>query len=217
MKRILRFIKSIVFKVRKVPNEISHNQDLGIYFNESFANILETWGEDHVWNEIQLLLANSHGKVLDIACGTGIVIKKLESNKNIEVWGFDISDLLINRAIQKGIDPLKLKVMDATKTDYPDLFFDYSYSIGSLEHFSEDGIIQFINESYRYTKYASFHKIPVSRSGMDEGWIKTIQTYFNNSEKWWEGKFRTSYSKVLIINSGWKDDISIGKWFICYK
>jgi len=190
-------------------------QKLDLYFTEDFADILETWGESHVWNEIQMFLANCNGIVLDIACGTGITMQKLEKNKRIEVWGFDISDLLINRAINKGIDHDRLKVMDATKTSYPDLFFDYSYSIGSLEHFSESGICDFIKETKRYTKKASFHQIPVSKSKKDEGWITTTQSYFNNSENWWLIKFKESYSEVLVINSGWSDTQSDGKWFVC--
>ena len=192
-------------------------QDLDLYFTEGFANVLENWGENHVWFEIQLLLANCVGKVLDIACGNGIVIKKLEINPKIQVFGFDISNLLIEHAIIKGIDKDKLKVMDATNTDYPDLAFDYSYSIGSLEHFTESGIVAFIAESSRYTKTGSFHMIPVSRSEKNEGWIKLTQSYYNNSETWWLEKFKKSFSFVIMINSGWNDTISNGRWYLCYK
>ena len=46
-------------------------QDLDLYWTDDMAKVLDEWGEDNVWNEIQLLLANCEGKVLDIACGTG--------------------------------------------------------------------------------------------------------------------------------------------------
>jgi ubiquinone/menaquinone biosynthesis C-methylase UbiE len=198
-----------------IAGNSKNEQDLNPYYSEEFAKILEIWGETHVWNEIQLLLANCSGKVLDIACGTGIVMKRLEKFENIEVHGFDISDLLIEKAQKKGLK--HLSVQDATKPDYDDLEFDFSYSIGSLEHFTEEGIVAFLKEASRYTKKASFHMIPVSRTGKNEGWIKTIQTYFNNSEEWWLDKFKASFRKVEIVNSSWDDSISFGRWFICYK
>ena len=93
------------------------------------AKILDEWGENNVWNEIQLLLANCKGKVLDIACGTGKTIEILKKFNEIEVYGCDISELLIQKGINRGIPNEFLKVCDATKTNYLDNEFDYSYSI----------------------------------------------------------------------------------------
>lgn len=192
-------------------------QDLDMYWDPEYAKILEEWGKDNTWNEIQMILVSCRGKVLDIACGTGITIKLLEKYPNLELHGFDISDLLIKKAIEKNIPQNRLKVADATKTDYADNEFDYSYSIGSLEHFTFEGIDDFVKESARFTKTASFHMIPVSRSGKDEGWMKTMQSFFNNSEEWWYAKFKKHFSTVYYIPSKWEDDISYGRWFICIK
>ena len=165
-----------------------------------------------------MLLLNCSGKVLDIACGTGVTIELLSKYNNLEVYGCDISDFLIDKAIERGIDKKYLQVCDATKMDiYENDFFDYSYSIGSLEHFTEDGILKFILETHRITKNISFHMLPVSRSEKNEGWIKTLQSFHNNTVEWWQEKFKLKYSKFDIINSGWKDNISIGKWFVCFK
>lgn len=193
-------------------------QDLDLYWDPKYAQALEEWGKDNTWNEIQMFLANCSGNVLDIACGTGVTIKLIEKNNpDCVIYGFDISELLISKAIEKGIPSSRLKVADATKTPYESGSFDYSYSIGSLEHFTEDGIAQFIAESARLTKKISFHMIPVSRSGKNEGWLKTIQSFFNNSEDWWMGKFRKNYSRVYSIPSKWEDAISFGRWFVCIK
>ena len=135
-------------------------QDLDMYWDPEYAKILEEWGKDNTWNEIQMILVSCRGKVLDIACGTGITINLLEKYPNLELHGFDISDLLIKKAIEKNIPQNRLKVADATKTDYVDNEFDYSYSIGSLEHFTFEGIDDFVKESARFTKTASFHMIP---------------------------------------------------------
>ena len=195
----------------------SSNQDLNLYWNEAFSKILETWGEDNAWNEIQLILASCKGKVLDIACGTGITMDILKKYNQLELYGVDISDFLIDKAIEKNIPKERLKVADATAENYLENEFDYSFSIGSLEHFTEEGIIKFIEQSYRITKKVSYHMIPVSKSNLDEGWTKTTQSFFNNSEEWWLEKFKTKFSKVYYIPSKWEDRISYGRWYICVK
>jgi ubiquinone/menaquinone biosynthesis C-methylase UbiE len=195
----------------------SGKQDLDVYWDPEMAAVLETWGTGNAWNEIQLLLANVRGTVIDIACGTGKVMSILGDYSNLEVHGFDISDFLIQKAIDRGIPRERLRIADATKTEYPDDAFDYGYSIGSLEHFTESGIGEFVAETKRYTRRASFHQIPTSRSGRDEGWIKTLQSYHNNSIDWWLARFRTSYDTVRVLDSAWNDKISVGKWFVCVK
>ena len=193
------------------------HQELDVYWDTEMAKMLETWGEGNVWSEIQFLMATCNGRVLDIACGTGKTMEIISQFRDVEVFGIDISDFLINKAIDRGIDINHLKVSDATSTGYSDDFFKYSYSIGSLEHFTNTGISEFIAESYRVSEIASFHTIPVSRSGKDEGWIKRFQSYHNNSVDWWLNKFYLSYTNVIVLDSKWQDDISVGKWFICYK
>jgi ubiquinone/menaquinone biosynthesis C-methylase UbiE len=192
-------------------------QALEVYWNPKMAQALETWGESTTWSELEYLMVNCRGKVLDIACGTGKTIEILSRYRNIEVYGCDISDFFIQKALERGIEPHRLKVCDATQTDYSDNFFDYAYSIGSLEHFTEDGILQFVQESHRITKYASFHMVPISRLAQNEGWIHKFQSYYNNSTDWWLTKFKTSYDTVIVLDSAWQDRVSLGKWFVCIK
>lgn len=211
----LRAIRRAVVKpLRKLnPNK----QDLSVYWDTAMANILETWGEKNVWKEIQLLLADKQGKVLDIACGTGKTMQILSLYESLEIHGCDISDMLINQAVKRGISEDRLKVCDATNMPYGPDAFEYSYSIGSLEHFSLDGIQKFLSECYRVTAKVSYHQIPISRSGEDHGWIKTYQSYHNNSVKWWLEHFHQVYDEVYAVDSTWEDDISVGKWFVCIK
>lgn len=217
--RIYKKIKNIFRKPienRVMEADLSpNNQDLNLYWDSKYAEVLDNWGKDNVWNEIQLLLSSLNGKVLDIACGTGITIDILKKYPQLELYGFDISDLLIDKAIQKNIPINRLKVADATKRNYQKNEFDYSYSIGSLEHFTLDGIEKFLEESSRLTKHVSFHMIPVSKSNLNEGWMKTVQSFFNNSEEWWMEKFKKQYDKVYCVPSKWEDSISYGRWFIC--
>jgi SAM-dependent methyltransferase len=188
-----------------------------IYWDAAFAAELDAWGEGTVWNEIQLLLAPCRGRVLDIACGTGRTIELLKGFPRLTVSGCDFSDLLIRRAVERGIPPERLTVCDATAMPYSADAFEYSYSIGSLEHFSEEGIDKFIAETARVTTHGSFHQIPVSNDGTNHGWVKRVQEYYNNSTGWWLERFRCVYPEVHVCGSGWKDDISDGNWILCFK
>ena len=87
----------------------SSTQDLDLYWDSEYAKVLEEWGKDSTWNEIQLLLSPCKGKVLDIACGTGITIDILKQYTELEIHGFDISDLLIQKAIEKEIPKRKIE------------------------------------------------------------------------------------------------------------
>jgi ubiquinone/menaquinone biosynthesis C-methylase UbiE len=197
--------------------EESPSQNLKIYSDPDFAESLETWGEGNAWVEIQFLVAGCKGKILDIACGTGKVMETLDKFPGIDLYGCDISEFLIRKAINRGLDKNRLKICDAIKMDYPDNFFNFSYSIGSLEHFTENGIEQCIYECHRVTEQNSFHLVPVSRSGRDEGWITTVQSYYNNSMDWWIKKFSRQYKDIIVLDSRWNDDHSVGKWFICLR
>lgn len=195
----------------------SDEQDLDLYWHPKMAQTLDTWGEGNTWNEIQLLMVNVTGKVLDIACGTGKTMEILSKFPKLDIYGCDISDFLIQKAVARGIREDHLVVGDATKMIYPDNSFDYAYSIGSLEHFTESGIVQFVAECYRVTKKVSYHQIPVSRSDKNEGWMKTVQSFHNNSVAWWLDKYKSAYQNVYVLDSVWQDDISVGKWFVCIK
>lgn len=202
---------------RPIGGAAPSEQDLGVYWDPKMAALLETWGIGNAWNEIQLLLLNVEGSVLDIACGTGKVMTLLAPYKRLEVHGFDISDFLIQKAIDRGIPRDRLKIADATATGYADRAFDYGYSIGSLEHFTDDGILAFAKETHRIIRRASFHQVPTSRSGKDEGWIKTLQSYHNNSVGWWLERLHSAFSTVHVFDSAWNDKISVGKWFACIE
>lgn len=190
-------------------------QDLDVYWDPNMADMLETWGEGNAWNDIQLLMAHRQGKVLDIACGTGKVIEILKRYPTLELYGCDISDLLLSRAAQRGIAKDRLTLTDATKMSYVDQSFDFAYSIGSLEHFTETGIIDFLRENLRIVRGPTFHMVPMSRDRKDHGWITTSQSYFNNSEDWWLKKCLQVYPEAKLLASSWSDPISVGRWMMC--
>lgn len=212
LKRVHRYIGGMLN-----PPSREGSQELDLYWDEHMAEILETWGEGNVWNEIPMFLYDLEGRVLDIACGTGkamTIIKHL--NPKLDVYGCDISDYLIVKAVERGISKDHLVVCDATNlTVYPCGFIDYAYSIGSLEHFTEKQIDEFIPQTRRLVKKSLFHMMPTARSGRNEGWIKTNQSYYNNSTDWWLEKFRPHFPNVHVFDSAWNDENCVGKWFVC--
>lgn len=217
---IIDLIKFIKKKIKK--NKIiafPEKQTLDLYHDPKMAEVLDTWGERNTWIEIQHIFHHKDNpKILDIACGTGKVMKILEKNLKLKnIHGCDISDFLIEKAKLKGIEDNKLRVCDATNLPYKNDEFDYNYSIGSLEHFTKDGIVKFLKESKRVTKITGYHLIPVSRSGKDEGWIKNYQSYFNNSLTWWKNICKEEFEEILVLDSSWEDEISTGKWLILKK
>ncbi len=211
-----------IIKIKKKLNKKKYiqrpsKQELDLYYDPEMAKILDQWGERNAWIEIQHLLHGKKSNILDIACGTGKVIEILKKNNESQIFGCDISELLISKCIERGIDSNQLKICDATNLPYKENEFDYCYSIGSLEHFTQEGIIKFLESSKRVTKFEGFHMIPVSKSNKDEGWITNYQSYFNNSSRWWIDLCKNIYSDVKIIDSSWEDEISTGKWLILKK
>lgn len=210
------YIKNLISKNKKLIDK--NKQDIKIYDTKLTADKLNEWGKGTTWNEIQMFFISKKGKILDMACGTGLNILDLKKlNPDAEIYGCDISQNLINICIDSGIDKKMLICKDATQIEFGENFFDYSYSIGSLEHFTEQGLEDVIKKLHFITKKYSIHMMPVSKKNVNEGWIKTYQTFHNNNTDWWIGKFKNNFSKVDVINSSWADHISIGKWFICYK
>lgn len=214
---VLRGLKDLKKRFPRKPRVSGDgtDQELGIYWDPEMAAVLETWGEGNAWNEIQLLMLNAHGRVLDIACGTGKVMTLLDGINQLEVHGCDISDFLLEKAAERGIPKDRLLCCDATAMPYPDKYFDYAYSIGSLEHFTEEGIHALMQQCKKVVGVRSFHMIPVSRSQKNEGWISPWQSYFNNSTDWWVGKCKATFGKVTVLDSAWEDEMSVGKWLVC--
>ena len=91
----VKFLKLFRISTKPIKNSIQNgpsNQSLDIYYDSKMASILEKWGERNAWIEIQHLLYDKKGKILDVACGTGKVIEILNKISIKDVYGCDISD-----------------------------------------------------------------------------------------------------------------------------
>ena len=196
-------------------------QELEVYWSEEMLLRLETWGQANAWIELECLLQFREGKVLDIACGTGVNILALQKFKGLDVYGIDISDLLVQRALDKGVSNDRIFLGNVCESmPFEDEYFDFHYSVGSLEHFTLEGLHQSLTSIRRSCKSTAlgFHLVPVSIDDTDMGWITSCgQSYWNNSKEFWMNIFNSHFQHVHIIKSSWKDEgLSDGIW-ICTK
>lgn len=210
------YVRARIRSKLKQARPVSSVQALDVYSDPTFDATVSTWAEKSAWIEVQHLLAPAEGPILDVACGAGNAILKVRRPAR-RVLGCDISHYLLELAASRGVARDDLSVCDATRLPYRNDAFECSYSIGSLEHFTSDGIDQMLGECARVTRWMSCHQIPTSRSGRDEGWIALTQSYFNNSPEWWRQRFARQFSRVEILDSTWEDAISVGKWLIGYR
>lgn len=178
-------------------------------------DLLEYWGKDSVWQEVEEMLMYLQGTVLDIGCGTGTVINSLTKHEKLELYGCEVSKNLIDKCIDRGIEKEKIKLSSVEKLDYSDNDFDYSCCIGVLQYLDQKTVIKAINEMFRVTKKKCFIMVPVCTSKYNHGLIYTWQAYNNNNTEWWLQLLSNRFRKIEIKDSLWKGEISSGRWFIC--
>ena len=184
-----------------------------------YNDLLAWWGKDSVWKEISDYLGESRGKVLDIGCGSGEVIIGLSSNQNLDVYGCDISNKLITKAIKRGIAASKLMVVNAVKlSHYGDRSFDYSVSIAMAQYLSDEDLSSFLDEVQRITRQKFFLFVPVSFGWRNEQWSgSSWHLYRNNAPIWWKKLLWRYFDQVEMFESKYMSDfpLSVGKWFVC--
>jgi len=93
------------------------------------------WGEHiHRYNEA-LALIKPQDVVLDIACGTGFGTDIIASRTNGKVVGGDIAAEAIEECRGRwNRTNLEFRVLDGTRLDFPDNYFDKIVSFETIEH-----------------------------------------------------------------------------------
>ena len=106
---------------------------------------------------ISILKKNSNdGKIIEIGSGTGIVCSKL-AHDGYDVTGVDINDNIIELAKQLekefyGENKVKFVQKSMFELDFPNKAYDLCYSVGVLEHFEDDKIIDAIKQQLSISK-----------------------------------------------------------------
>ncbi|MDP3698320.1 MAG: methyltransferase domain-containing protein [Nanoarchaeota archaeon] len=94
------------------------------------------------------LLLNQNTKILDISCGTGELLKKLEGKA--ELYGVDLSEEMLTKARTKLSPKVKLRKADVHALPFKDNFFDYVISAEAFHHYY--GQQKAVQEMVRITK-----------------------------------------------------------------
>ena len=99
---------------------------------------------------------SNNGKILEIGSGTGIVCSKL-ANDGYDVSGIDVNEKIIELAINLekeyfGENKVKFIQKSMFELDFPKNTFDLCYSVGVLEHFSDEKIIDTIKQQLFISK-----------------------------------------------------------------
>lgn len=120
-------------------------------FEEMYKNENNYWWfvgtRNIIFSQINKFFGNNNDlKILDIGCGTGIVIKRLEKYGN--VFGMDISDKAISFCNKRGIKNI-IKA-NAIKLPFNNNTFDLITILDVLEHIENEEAA--ISETYRVLK-----------------------------------------------------------------
>lgn len=123
-------------------------------------NDLMSGGMHRLWKkEFISQIPDFHGKLLDMASGTGDIARKyyakaLEDNIRADITACDASSEMLkegrNKAIDAGILDIKYQVAEAEKLPFKDESFDYYTVAFGIRNFTD--IPAALNETYRVLK-----------------------------------------------------------------
>jgi len=159
--------KSEVYKNHAVvdtyDNRLYFGLSGGLFYNREMSSV-ENWFPQK-------------GKILDAPCGTGKLGNLLKDKGGLELYGLDISPLMIEVASKTGVYH-KLEVGDMGNLSYPKEFFDVVY-VSRFFMLFED-ITPFLSEIKRVLQpdglfifdniRRSIHNLLNATIGMAEGW-----------------------------------------------
>lgn len=120
----------------KVALEIRHVKDT-LQSKEAYERIYSKAEIRHLDSFYQWLLDLLNPlpgrRLLDISCGTGS-LPRLAARAGLIAHGVDFSEIAL-RAARRKAPEICWVVADGERLPYPDAYFDYITSIGSLEHY----------------------------------------------------------------------------------
>lgn len=126
-----------------------------------FNSKAEVWDENHKGkNDLVPVIAKLSGageesRVLDIACGTGVMIDDLLKLNVKEIVAIDISDKMANIAKEKYLDESRVKVICTDLLEFNENGFDIAVMYNAYPHFLEKHkvikhIHKILNENGRF-------------------------------------------------------------------
>jgi ubiquinone/menaquinone biosynthesis C-methylase UbiE len=115
---------------------ITTARELGSWYDEHYLEMGGTWQTpaDEIEEHLNFfgLPYDQNLRLLDIGCGGGQFLAAAE--KRVGCTGIDLSKVALDEARTRVSEHTALHLMDAEKLGFPNAWFDYVVSLGSLEH-----------------------------------------------------------------------------------
>ncbi|HTR18376.1 MAG TPA: class I SAM-dependent methyltransferase [Candidatus Paceibacterota bacterium] len=124
---------------------------IGTVLGKEYDRIAGTIGrEDAFYERILALHSTYYGKILDIACGPGLLLKKLsDAAPRAQLFGIDISPKLCEIAKERNPEA-EIQVGDAESLPYADETFDFVFMTETLAHLPRPS--KALSEAHRVLK-----------------------------------------------------------------
>lgn len=206
-----RMGKSYIKHVKKMKSSKNKKNYNSKYFEE------RDYLDPRMSETIKILMKeNKLHSVLDVGCGTGLLVKYLTKNK-FKAIGCDYEKEAIKTALR--INKINVVYGSATKLPFPKNSFDLVTSISVIEHLTPKEVKQFLNETKRVLKPNGYlfvvtpnYATPI-RLLQGKKWFGysdpthinfyTPASFGNVLKKKGFGKIRTSFKSVYDLEFDW--------------
>ena len=121
---------------------MSENFDMLNDMKLFFDGCAETWDDNCTFHQekiaaiVTLAGIKSGSRVVDIACGTGVMFSEILSRNPAEVFGIDLSSEMITKARSKFSDP-RLHLLASNLFDVRETDFDTAMIFSAYPHFQD--------------------------------------------------------------------------------
>lgn len=125
-------------------------------------------------------------RILDVGCGKGFLLKDLLlENKNLNVFGLDISQYAINNSEEEVFGRIHLGT--AESLPFPDDSFDFVISLNTIHNLKRNNAIKAVKEIERVSRGKSFIQVDSfyneKQKEIFESWVLTAE-YYDYPEEW---------------------------------
>lgn len=143
-----------------------------------------------------ILSRKPRGKVLDIGCAYGYIVKRLR-DKKVDALGVDISQYALGQAPDEVKDYLKLASVDSLP--FGDKEFDIAFSASTFEHLPAETLSKAISEAVRVAERGIIAVTPGDDPHFDED--VTHQT--KQPLSWWRSQFPPQFEVRSDADERW--------------
>jgi len=143
-----------------------------------------------------VLSRKPRGKVLDIGCALGYLVKRLR-DKGIDAWGIDISQYALSQAPDE-VKPY-LKLASAACLPFKDKEFDIAFSASTFEHLPPETVPKAISEAVRVAGRGIIAVTP----GDDPHFDEDITHRTKQPLSWWRIQFPPEFEIRRDADENW--------------